>query len=60
MGYSNVPRSASETRSEDGTSPGEGLAEREIGMALGPLRDGGAEIGERLHGDTKGGHKGLP
>jgi hypothetical protein len=52
------PEGAEETRSEDGTGPGEGRAERELGIALGPLRDGGVAIGERLHGDTALGHKG--
>jgi hypothetical protein len=53
------PTGAEETRSEDGTGSGEGLEERAIGMALGPLRAGGVESGERLQGDTQLGNKGL-
>src|SRR5262245_22371314 len=48
-----------ESGSEDGASAGEGLEEREVGMALGTLCDGGVEIGDCLQGDAELGDEGL-
>jgi hypothetical protein len=53
------PAGAEAPRSDDGTGPGEGLAERDSGMALGPLGEGGGASGDRLQGDTPWGHKGV-
>ena len=44
---------------EDGARSWEGLEQREIGMVLSALRDGGVAIGEGLQGDTELGNEGL-
>ena len=53
------PEGDQEAGSEDGASAGKGLEEREIGMAVGTLGDGGVELGDGLQGDTELGHEGL-
>ena len=54
-----VPRRRPEAGSEAGASAGKGLEERESGMAVGTLCDGGVARGEGLPGDTELGHEGL-
>ena len=54
------PAGAEETRGADGPGPGEGLAARALGRALGPRRDVGVDSGERLPGDPKWGNQGVP
>jgi hypothetical protein len=46
-----------EARSEDWPRPWEGWEEGEVGMALGPLRDGRVEVRDGLQGDPKLGHQ---
>ena len=48
-----------EAGGEDRASAWEGLEEGAVGMGLGPLRDGGVELGDGLQGDAELGDKGL-
>jgi hypothetical protein len=48
-----------EAGGEDRPSAWEGLEEGEVGMGLGPLRDGGVEVCDGVPGDAELGNKGL-
>ena len=48
-----------EARGKDGPSPWQGVKQREVGMVLGALRNGGVEVGNGVQGDAELGDQGL-